>query len=124
MIRTKAWLDDHCLKLATEKTELVIITRRHMPLTAEMQVLEVKIHTQPYSKHLGVKLDCRFNFTAQLQHSAKNAFQATPSLSKLMADIGGPTQSKIRLLMSTIQAAAGGLKFGHTHLIENIEKIC
>ena len=58
------------LKLANEKTELVIITRRHMPLTVEMQVLIEKIHTQPYIKYLGLKLDCRLNFTAQLQHSA------------------------------------------------------
>ena len=48
MIRTKAWLDDHYLKLATEETELVIITKRHMPLTVEMQALTAEIHTQPY----------------------------------------------------------------------------
>ena len=50
MIRSKAWLDDHYLKLATEKTELFIITRRHMPLTVEMQVLANTIHKHPYIK--------------------------------------------------------------------------
>ena len=65
MIRTKAWLDDHYLTLATEKTELVIIARRHMPLTVEIQVLTEKIHIQPYIKYLGLKLDCRLNFSAQ-----------------------------------------------------------
>ena len=104
MIRTKAWLDDHYLKLVTDKTELVIITTRHMPLTVEMQVLTEKIHTQPYIKYLGLKLDCRLNFTAQLQHSAQKASQAAASLSKLMANIGELTQSKRRLLMSTTQA--------------------
>ena len=45
MIGTKVWLNDHYLKLATEKTELVIIRRRHMPLTVEMQVLTENPHT-------------------------------------------------------------------------------
>ena len=94
MKRTKAWLDEHYLKLATEKTELVIITRRHMPLTVETQVLTEKIHTQPYIKYPGLKLDCRLNFTAQLKHTAQKASQASASLSRLMANIGGPTQSK------------------------------
>ena len=58
---------------------------------------------QPYIKYLCLKLDCRLNCTAQLQHSAQKASH-TASLSKLMANIGGPTQSKIRLLMSTTQA--------------------
>ena len=87
MIRSKAWLDDHYLKLA-------IITRRHMPLTVEMQVLTEEIHTELYIKYLGFKLDCRLNFTAQLQHSAQKASQATAYLSRLMANIGRPTQTK------------------------------
>ena len=69
-----------------------------MPLTVEMQDRE---NPQPY---LGLTLDCKLHFTAQLQHASQKASQATASLSKLMANIGGPTQSKRRLLMSTTLA--------------------
>ena len=44
MLRTKGWLDDLCQKLATEKTELVIITKRYIPLTVEIQVLTENPH--------------------------------------------------------------------------------
>ena len=118
-------LDNHYLKLATEKTELVIIMRRHIPNTVEMQILTEKFHTQPYIKYLGLKLDCRLNFTALLQHLAPKASQATACLSSLKANIGGPTQSKRRLLMSTTQAVLFmEPKFRQTHLTENIEKRC
>ena len=104
MLRTKEWLDSHGLKLATEKTELVLITKKHIPLHVEMQMLTDKMVTKSSIKYLGLRLDSRLNFTAQIQNSAEKAAKVTTYLSRLMANIGGPTESKRRLLMSTTQS--------------------
>ncbi|KAM8701552.1 hypothetical protein ACLKA7_017656, partial [Drosophila subpalustris] len=46
---------------------------------------------------LGLKV---LQANAQIQHAAKKASRATASLARLMANIGGPTQSKRRLLLT------------------------
>ena len=35
MLRIKEWLDSYGLKLATEKTEFIMITGKHIPLKAK-----------------------------------------------------------------------------------------
>ncbi|KAM8707458.1 hypothetical protein ACLKA7_011527 [Drosophila subpalustris] len=100
MVQVQAWLRDHGLKLAAEKTELLLLTRSHIPLEVPLQVCGHPKSTQRSAKYLGLQLDCRLNYWAQIQHAAKKASRATASLARLMANIGGPTQSKRRLLLT------------------------
>lgn len=104
MLRTKSWLDSHNLKLATEKTELLIITGKHIPLEVDMRVLSGTITTSRSIKYLGLKLDSRLNFNDQLEQATTKAAQATASLSRLMANVGGPISSKRKLIMATTQS--------------------
>ena len=59
-----------------------------------MLMLTEKIVTKSSIKYLGLRLDSRLNFTAQIQNSAEKAAKVTTYLSRLMANIGGPTESK------------------------------
>lgn len=99
MMRTKAWLDSRGLKLATEKTELILLTRRHIQLEIEMRVLNSQIKTKREVKYLGIRLDPRMTYTAQIQHASLKAGKVMANLSRLMANVGGPTQCKRKLLM-------------------------
>ncbi|OFC59617.1 hypothetical protein BBW68_15035 [Candidatus Erwinia dacicola] len=51
--------------------------------------------------YLGIRLDPRLTFWVQIQHAAGKAAKITSQLSRLMANIGGPSQEKRKLLMST-----------------------
>lgn len=104
MLRTKLWLDSHNLKLATEKTELLIITGKHIPLEVDMRVLSETIRTKRRLTYLGLRLDPRLTFRAQLEYAASKAAQTTAFLSRLMANIGGPNYSKRKLMMATTQS--------------------
>lgn len=104
MIRTRTWLESRGLQLAAEKTELVMLTKRHIPLEINMQVSDQVIRTTRTLNYLGVRLDPRMTFWAQIHYAAKKASKASASLSRLMANIGGPTASKRKLLMSTVNA--------------------
>lgn len=104
MLRTKAWLDSHSLRLATEKTELLIITRKRIPLEVDMRVLSETIRTGKWIKYLGIRLDSRLTFKDQLELATRKAAQTTASLSRLMANIGGPSYSKRKLIMATTQS--------------------
>lgn len=104
MLRTKLWLDSHSLKLATEKTELLIITRKHIPVEVDMRVLSETIKTRRWIKYLGLRLDPRLTFRDQFEQAATKAAQTTVFLSRLMANIGGPNYSKRKLMMATTQS--------------------
>lgn len=99
MIRTRTWLKDHGLELATQKTELLLLTRCHIPLEVDMQVDDVTMKTQRSIKYLGVRLDSKLTYSVQINYAATKAAQIITQLSKLMANIGGPLPKKRKLLM-------------------------
>lgn len=99
MIRTSAWLSEHGLQLATHKTELLLLTRRHTPVEVEMQIGSETMVTQKSITYLGIRLDPKLTYSAQIHYAATKAAQTTAQLSRLMANIGGPLPSRRKLLM-------------------------
>ena len=104
MLRTRSWLEDHNLTLAAEKTEIILLTKRHIPLEVEMQVFEESITSKKDLKYLGMKLDSKLSYWAQIKYATIKATEITTALSRLLANIGGPTESKRKLLLSVINS--------------------
>ena len=104
MMRTQSWLEDRGLQLATEKTELILLTRQHIPLELDVRVCDTTLRTKKVVSYLGIRLDPRLTFWAQIHHAAIKASKVSGLLCKLMANVGGPTQSKRRLLMETVNS--------------------
>ena len=73
------------------KTELLLITDRHIPLHMDM--------TKSTVRYLEIRLDPRLTFSYQIQESADKAQKTFGQLSILMANIGDPLQARLRLLM-------------------------
>lgn len=101
MRRTQQWLAEHSFQLALEKTEVLLLTRKHIPTVIPIQVSNSRQTTQKSIRYLGVNLDSKLSFWTQIHFAATKAGKVTGLLSKLMANIGGPTQSKRKLLMDT-----------------------
>uniref|UniRef100_T1H9W9 Reverse transcriptase domain-containing protein n=1 Tax=Rhodnius prolixus TaxID=13249 RepID=T1H9W9_RHOPR len=53
MRRTQSWMEDHELELATEKTDVLMITRRHIPTNVRVQVGALAVETKSNVKYLG-----------------------------------------------------------------------
>lgn len=101
MIRARAWLNAHSLQLAMQKTELLLLTRRHIPVEIGIQIYDEIITTQKSIKYLGIRLDSKLTYAAQISYATTKAARTTAQLSRLMANIGGPLPSKRKLLMDT-----------------------
>lgn len=99
MIRTMAWLDSHGLRLATQKTEVLLLTRRHIPVEIDIDIGDISIRTKRCVNYLGIRLDPKLTYSNQTQHATTKAAKTTAQLSRLMANVGGPLQNKRRLLM-------------------------
>lgn len=99
MIRTKNWLDSHGLQLAMHKTELLLLTRRHIPIEIDMHVGDLIIPTKTSTKYLGIRLDPKLTYSKQIEYATTKAAKVTSQLGRLMANVGGPLASRRKLLM-------------------------
>ena len=98
------WMDNHALDLATQKTELLLITGKRIPKRIIMQVGTENIETKLAVKHLGIIVDTKLTFFEHLKKVSDKAATATTALSRLMANINGPRPGKRRLLMSVTES--------------------
>ncbi|KAF6212789.1 hypothetical protein GE061_010498 [Apolygus lucorum] len=92
------------LSLAIQKTEIVLLTRKRIDRNIQMLVDGQSIITSDVIKYLGVMLDVKLSFWAHICKAADRAAAVVGRLGRLMANIGGPSPSKRRLLMRTTDA--------------------
>ncbi|CAB0000551.1 unnamed protein product [Nesidiocoris tenuis] len=104
MRRVHDWMDSHALSLAVQKTEVVLLTRKHVEKRFPVQVIDQVVSSSPAVKYLGVVLDCRLNFGDHIRRAANKASAVVANLSRLMVNVGGPSPIKRRLLMRTAEA--------------------
>lgn len=94
------WMGEHGLSLATEKTEIVLLTRRRIDPVVQLNVNTELIRTKRCVKYLGVRMDSRMTFWDQIAYAAEKAERIVANLSRLMTNVGGPVEGKRRVLMS------------------------
>lgn len=104
MLRTSSWLRAHGLSLATEKTEIVLLTRKRIPTITDFQVGVDVISSKPAVKYLGVHLDTKLSYWVHIKQAVEKATKVVGALSRLMANVGGPAASKRKLLMTALHA--------------------
>ena len=66
VIRTKSWLEDRAHKLATEKKELILLTKKHMPLEIDITTCDTLLVMLKVVNYLGIPLEPRSTFWVQL----------------------------------------------------------
>ncbi|KAG8227223.1 hypothetical protein J437_LFUL003429 [Ladona fulva] len=60
--------------------------------------------TKVSARYLGVEFDSKLTFWPQIKKSSDKAAATTVSLSRLMANVGGPKQCKRKLLMAVVES--------------------
>ena len=98
------WMENHGLDMATQKTELLLITGKRIPKRIIMQVGTENIETKLAVKHLGIIVDTKLTFFVHLKKVPDKAATVTTALSRLMANVNGPRPGKRRLLMSVTES--------------------
>lgn len=101
--KVKKWMGAHGLKLAEEKTEVVILSRKTSIRTRGIPINlgSITVTTKEFVKYLGIAIDVKLRYKQQIDKACKKAENVVKALSRLMTNIGGPRSMKRRLLMST-----------------------
>ena len=96
-----AWMKDHGLKLAQEKSEAVLITRRRVFEYPKLELDGYTIEFKDSIRYLGVWIDKGWKFKNHIQKAATKAGNVGTSLQRLMPNVGGPKQER-RALLATV----------------------
>lgn len=95
------WMEDHCLELAPEKTEAVLlIGRRACAPLAGLNLRGHRVVPAREVKYLGVLLDQGLTFAPHIQHALAKAKKSVKALSQIMPRTRGAGEGKRRLLAS------------------------
>ena len=94
MVRISRSAADHAQKL-----ELLLLTRRHIPVQIDINMGDLVIPTETSIKYLGVRLNSKLTYSEQIKYATARAAIITTKLSRLMANIGGPVPNRRKLLM-------------------------
>jgi len=98
------WMRSRGLKLAHQKSEAIILSRRRVFVTPQLTVGGHPIPLRDSLRYLGVILDKRLAFAAHVNTVAGKAARSAAALARLMPNIGGPVQWKRRLLGMVVES--------------------
>lgn len=103
MRRVGAWMEEHGLRLAHAKTEIVILSgRRDIPTVQPIPIGPgTVVESKPSAVYLGVTIDRKLTFAEHIRKASEKASSKVAQLSRLMANTRGPRPAVRRLLMST-----------------------
>ena len=90
--------------MAPEKTEALLVTDRRSFQYSKIVLGEHEILWKKSIKYLGVQLDRRLSLGEHLQIATAKAIQCGAALTRLMPNIGGPSEAKRRLVASVVNS--------------------
>lgn len=100
------WMRERGLELASEKTELIIMTGRRANVTVEICVDGFVIKPSKTAKYLGVLLDKNRRFIRHAEAAAEKAMKTALTVARVMRNIRGPRNSKRKLLATVVSSVA------------------
>jgi len=92
------------LTLAVEKTEAVMFRRKYKDDTPLIVLNGTPVTMKRSIKHLGIIVDDNLNYNQHVEATATKAQKTLTALSRLMPNIGGPKESRRKLLVSVIHS--------------------
>lgn len=96
------WLKATGLELASYKTEALLISSRKKVERITVTVDGHEIVSQPTIKNISITIDARLTFTQHLEAASDKTAKVGTALSRLMPNIGGPTQSRRLVLLVSV----------------------
>ena len=95
------WMKEHGLKLAQEKSEAVLVTKRRNFEYPKLVLDGYTIQFQDSIRYLGLWIDRHSNFKDHIKRTSTKAGNEGTALQQLMPNVGGPKQGS-RALLSTV----------------------
>ncbi|CAI6376421.1 unnamed protein product [Macrosiphum euphorbiae] len=114
------WMTVNGLRLAPEKSECVVLTKKRVFRDPVLRVDGCPIAVKRAVRYLGVQLDTRLSFGKHVDSVTTGARKAASALGRLMPNVGGPAQCKRSLLMSVVHSR---LLYGAAYWADEVQHV-
>lgn len=98
------WMREKQLKIAPEKSELIVLSGKKKCRPLDIDINGVKLQEKNQVKYLGVVLDKSLKFGHHLEYVCEKAGKTIKALSGILPRVGGPGESKRRILQSAAES--------------------
>jgi len=98
----RAWMSGVGLRLADHKTEVVLVSSRKISETITLSIGSCDIVSKPSLRYLGVQIDSKLRFDDHVKIVSQKASDVCNALTRIMPNIGGPKQSRRKLLSNVM----------------------
>ena len=96
------WMNDHRLKLATHKTEAIMIAGKKRIRTPTLKINNERIKMVPQLRYLGVTLDPHLSYGPHVTKIAEKANKLSAALERILPNISGPSQMKRKVYAGVV----------------------
>jgi hypothetical protein len=102
--RVSDWMREAGLRLATRKTEAVLLTDKRRPRRIVFHLEGEEIVPKESVRYLGVRLDRNMSFRAHVEEAATKAGRMAAQLGRIMPNVEDARSSRRRLLAAVVQS--------------------
>lgn len=102
--RVGKWITENDLKLAEEKTELLLLTKNRKLGKINVNIGANVIQSKEAIKYLGVWLDTNLRMTTHVKEAVKKATKSANAITKLLSITGAPIFEKRRLIAGVVHS--------------------
>ncbi|EFA13619.2 Putative 115 kDa protein in type-1 retrotransposable element R1DM-like Protein [Tribolium castaneum] len=103
LARINKWMKSHKLQLAPNKTEAVLLRGMQKRERIMFTIEGVNITPSKTLKYLGIIIDERLTFGSHVETAILKAEKNISTLTRILPNIGGPRDSKRKVLCSAVQ---------------------
>ncbi|KAI5754009.1 hypothetical protein M8J77_005034 [Diaphorina citri] len=102
IIQIENWMEDHKLKLALQKTEIVMLASKRRCKEISVEIGGMVVTSKMCAKYLGVYFDRDMRMKEHLKKAVEKAGKTANNLARVMPNIDGPDNGKRRMLASVV----------------------
>ncbi|KAI5748206.1 hypothetical protein M8J77_023050 [Diaphorina citri] len=96
------WMNNAQLKVAPQKTEVVLLASKRKCREITVRVEDMEIKSKKSAKYLGVMFDENLRMVEHVKYAVEKAERTAGMLAKIMPNLKGPDNSKRKILASVV----------------------
>ena len=100
------WMRNSRLSLAPQKTEAVMLIKRHKDLDPQLRIMGHTIEIQKSARYLGVQLQRNLSGVTHVKTAAEKAAKAAQNIARILPRTYGATEGQRRVLSAVAESIA------------------
>lgn len=101
--RVATWMEENDLKLAVDKTECVMLTKKRDYREPAFTISDIRAEPKDSLRYLGIEFSKKLGYGTHIRSAAVKAGKTAKALERILPNVRGARQNKRKVLSSVVQ---------------------